>query len=44
MSSLDKTIKVYKGLYHEVFNEPEHEQVLGDVSEWLMSRLVTPAS
>ncbi|MEE4257963.1 MAG: alpha/beta hydrolase, partial [Bacteroidales bacterium] len=28
VSSKDKTIKIYDGLYHEVFNEPEHGQVL----------------
>lgn len=34
-SSRDKTIKVYDGLYHEVFNEPERDQVLADVAAWL---------
>lgn len=34
-SSTDKTLKIYEGLYHEVFNEPEREQVLGDVAAWL---------
>jgi len=34
-SSTDKTIKVYEGLYHEVFNEPERARVLGDVEAWL---------
>ena len=33
--SKDKTIKIYDGLYHEVFNEPEHDQVLADVATWL---------
>ncbi|MEJ2589494.1 MAG: lysophospholipase, partial [Deltaproteobacteria bacterium] len=27
--------KVYNKLYHEVFNEPEHDQVLSDVEKWL---------
>jgi alpha-beta hydrolase superfamily lysophospholipase len=35
VSSKDKTIKIYTGFYHEVFNEPEHKQVLGDVETWL---------
>ncbi len=39
VSSVDKTIKVYEGLYHEVFNEPEHDQVLGDVEKWLAGQL-----
>ena len=40
IGSSDKTIKLYDGLYHEVFNEPEHERVLNDVEEWLASRRV----
>ena len=39
VGSRDKTIKVYDGLYHEVFNEPEREQVLQDVQAWLDRRL-----
>jgi len=35
ISSTDKTIKMYSGLYHEIFNEPEHEQVLNDVKTWI---------
>lgn len=34
-SSLDKTLRLYDGLYHEVFNEPERGQVLADLSHWL---------
>jgi alpha-beta hydrolase superfamily lysophospholipase len=39
VSSVDKTIKIYDGLYHEVFNEPEHDMVLGDVQVWLETHL-----
>ena len=39
VSSTDKTIHVYDGCYHEVFNEPERDQVLGDVETWLEARL-----
>ncbi len=39
VSSVDKTLKVYEGFYHEVFNEPERAQVLGDVEAWLAQRL-----
>lgn len=39
VSSADKTIKIYDGLYHEVYNEPEHGQVLGDVKAWLETHL-----
>lgn len=37
--AVDKTLKVYEGLYHEVFNEPEREQVLKDVEAWLEAHL-----
>ena len=33
--SADNTLKLYDGLYHEVFNEPEKEQVLDDLVAWL---------
>lgn len=35
ISSKDKTLKVYDGFYHEVFNEPGRAQVLDDVQAWL---------
>lgn len=31
----DKTLKVYEGLYHEVLNEPEKDQVIADLVTWL---------
>jgi len=34
-NSNDKTLKLYEGLYHEILNEPEKEQILADVVEWL---------
>jgi alpha-beta hydrolase superfamily lysophospholipase len=39
VGSEDKTIKIYDGFYHEVFNEPEHEQVFNDVETWLEAHL-----
>jgi len=33
--SKDKELKVYPGHYHELFNEPEKEQVFGDMMSWL---------
>jgi lysophospholipase len=39
-TSPDKRIILYEGLYHEVFNEPEHDRVLEDVEAWLAARLV----
>jgi acylglycerol lipase len=29
------TVRPYEGLYHEIFNEPEREQVLDDLVAWL---------
>jgi acylglycerol lipase len=37
--STDKTIKIYEGLYHEVFNEPERARVLKDVETWLAAHV-----
>lgn len=37
--SEDKTIKIYEGLYHEVFNEPERAIVLKDVETWLKAHV-----
>jgi alpha-beta hydrolase superfamily lysophospholipase len=34
----DKTIKVYDGLYHEIFNEPERDEVIDDLVAWLAER------
>lgn len=33
----DVTAHYYDGLYHEVFNEPEQDQVIADLLEWLSS-------
>jgi acylglycerol lipase len=38
LGSREKTLKVYEGLYHEVYNEPEREYVLDDVTAWLDAR------
>ena len=37
--SEDKTIRLYDGLYHETFNEPERETVLQDITAWLDERI-----
>ncbi|MFW9974039.1 MAG: alpha/beta hydrolase [Candidatus Thorarchaeota archaeon] len=41
LSSSDKTWKLYEGLYHQLHEEPEKEQVLGDLYSWLDKRLPT---
>ena len=33
--SPDKTLKMYDGLWHEVFNEPERDMVINDLISWL---------
>jgi acylglycerol lipase len=38
VGSTDVELKVYPGLYHEVFNEPERNQVLDDVVSWITAR------
>ncbi|MDP9182257.1 MAG: lysophospholipase [Actinomycetota bacterium] len=35
IGSSDKTLTLYDGLFHEIFNEPERDAVLGDVVTWL---------
>lgn len=37
--SEDKTLKMYDGLWHEIFNEPERDHVLDDLTGWLRSHL-----
>lgn len=39
VGSADVHLKVYPGLYHEVFNEPEKALVLDDVTSWIESKL-----
>jgi len=39
VNSKDKTLNVYDGLYHEIFNEPEHEKVMSDMEAWFSARI-----
>ncbi len=43
VGSVDKTLKLYPGLYHEVFNEPEQQRVLGEMVAWIDQHVATPA-
>lgn len=36
--SSDKTLKTYPGLWHEIFNEPERDEVIDDIVKWLDAR------
>ena len=39
ISSKDKTLKIYAFLFHEIFNEPSKDEVIGDVLFWLEKRI-----
>ncbi len=39
IGSKDKTLKLYEGFYHEIFNEPGYEQVFTDMESWLTARV-----
>jgi len=30
-----RTLRVYEGLFHEIYNEPERDRVIGDLLNWL---------
>jgi len=38
-SSIDKTMKVYEGFYHECHNEPERDKEFKDLEAWLSAHL-----
>ena len=42
VGSPDRTLRVYPGLYHEIFNEPERDRVLDDLVEWVVERVSRP--
>lgn len=42
IGSSDKALKSYEGLYHEILNEPEQQQVMDDMCSWLAAH-VEPA-
>jgi lysophospholipase len=39
ISSTDKKLIPYEGLYHEILNEPERQQVMDDMCQWLTAQL-----
>jgi alpha-beta hydrolase superfamily lysophospholipase len=39
VGSNDRTLKLYDGFYHEIFNEPGYKQVLADTEEWIAARI-----
>jgi alpha-beta hydrolase superfamily lysophospholipase len=42
VSSQDKRLEIFPGLFHEIFNEPEHEAIFATVLEWSDKRLPAP--
>ncbi len=43
-ASTDKTLNIYPGLFHEILNEPDKDQVLADIAGWLDARAVSSAA
>lgn len=37
IGSPDKTVITYPDLYHEIYNEPEKDRVIGDLVDWLVA-------
>lgn len=37
-ASPDKTLKIFPGLYHEILNEPEKQQVMDLILDWLQKK------
>jgi len=43
INSTDVTAIPYEGLYHEILNEPEQDQVLDEISAWIAARVTVHA-
>lgn len=44
IGAVDLTVKSYPGLYHEILNEPEREQVMDDLCAWLGAHVPSSAA
>jgi alpha-beta hydrolase superfamily lysophospholipase len=33
-----RTVRLYEGLFHEAYNEPERDRVLADLDAWIASQ------
>lgn len=40
IGSPDKTLLWYPGFYHEIFNEPDHNDLFNDLTDWLDKRII----
>lgn len=39
ISSTDKQLKIYEGLYHEILHEPEKDTIIEDIRLWIEARI-----
>lgn len=39
ISSADKEIKIYEGLYHEILNEKNRDEIISDMVKWMDARI-----
>ncbi|WP_058486660.1 alpha/beta hydrolase [Defluviitalea phaphyphila] len=39
IKSEDKTLKLYENCYHELIHEPEREEIMSDILDWLEERI-----
>jgi acylglycerol lipase len=37
--SIDRTLKLYEGAYHDLLNDTDKDRVMSDITEWLDARL-----
>ena len=44
IGSTDKKLIPYEGLYHEILNEPEQQQVMDDMCAWLTAHMAVAAA
>ncbi|MDQ6806026.1 MAG: lysophospholipase [Actinomycetota bacterium] len=44
IGAADLTVKSYPGLFHEILNEPEREQVMDDLCSWLEAHVTSSAA
>lgn len=39
IASKDKTLKIYANLFHEILNEPCHDEIIAEILNWMEKRL-----
>jgi alpha-beta hydrolase superfamily lysophospholipase len=43
-ASQDKTLKLYDGFYHDIFNDTGHDRVWADVEKWISAHVLLSAA